>query len=697
MNFFWGSVISLNLILLIGCGGNSSNQENQKTANSVNSPTISSPKSDGPELSSNQSDNNVAAISKPQDLSGAFSAFYNTAFRAPLTINPLTNSILLSNSDFNGGRTLVSWDAYNLTEFVAQRPLRRVLVTNFTKDPNLINLVSNVYGLYGCLLIYEGVANQNFGKLLQSSLQEGEQDGREYVYTKVESAKFFGSNQSEISCLGGYGETFGAADFNGDGLIDLVVTSYERNFLFKNNGNYQFTDVTPAFLVKTNYTPHVEGVIVADLFKRGNFDIVLNNVIAVHDADFQFHALEPGNGFETPDEGIAISDLDNDGFFEIIRLQPNPPVIRIFKIIAEDNIKLVKTVDINSLMNENRNSVFGIGLGDLFSKGCDDIIIPGGRPNGLLPLIIKNDCSMNFELASLGRADGFFSNQVLVADVDGDTAPDIVSRGSSINDYSFPLLDDSNQPLQQATSEGNFIFINKSLKRNNLQLSLTEQDDVFHASGRTIELSGKNGYKKVFSLNAAAGYLSYGNLRAAGYLELGNCPFTIKVSGLEDHSTQLGCDSILEPILSINGTRLASHSDIRVTTNQFNLLGPFSLSALKSWGAGDGALITYNAQDESRLNLVNTQPNWGYIRKIFTNTCIGTFKLEGNLIEGSTFPRLRVGTNSGVWDIVGPARMNGEFSYEISQKGNIVIDIYNEDPIVNGYSVLASLKAYCSN
>ena len=44
------------------------------------------------------------------------------------------------------------------------------------------------------------------------------------------------------------GRTFGmgvaAADYDGDGWVDLYVTSYGRNILYRNNGNATFTDVT---------------------------------------------------------------------------------------------------------------------------------------------------------------------------------------------------------------------------------------------------------------------------------------------------------------------------------------------------------------------------------------------------------------------------------------------------------------------
>src|SRR6266480_210223 len=44
------------------------------------------------------------------------------------------------------------------------------------------------------------------------------------------------------------GGTFGmgvaAGDYDGDGWVDLYVTSYGRNILYRNNGNGTFTDVT---------------------------------------------------------------------------------------------------------------------------------------------------------------------------------------------------------------------------------------------------------------------------------------------------------------------------------------------------------------------------------------------------------------------------------------------------------------------
>src|ERR1043165_4931845 len=43
---------------------------------------------------------------------------------------------------------------------------------------------------------------------------------------------------------GNFGMGVAAADFDGDGWVDLYVTGYGRNILYRNNGNGTFTDVT---------------------------------------------------------------------------------------------------------------------------------------------------------------------------------------------------------------------------------------------------------------------------------------------------------------------------------------------------------------------------------------------------------------------------------------------------------------------
>jgi len=54
------------------------------------------------------------------------------------------------------------------------------------------------------------------------------------------------AEKAGVACgqMGNFGMGAAAADYDGDGWIDLYVTNYGHNVLFHNNGNGTFTDVT---------------------------------------------------------------------------------------------------------------------------------------------------------------------------------------------------------------------------------------------------------------------------------------------------------------------------------------------------------------------------------------------------------------------------------------------------------------------
>ena len=47
-----------------------------------------------------------------------------------------------------------------------------------------------------------------------------------------------------VANLGNYGQGVACADYNNDGNVDLYLTNFGANVLYRNNGDGTFTDVT---------------------------------------------------------------------------------------------------------------------------------------------------------------------------------------------------------------------------------------------------------------------------------------------------------------------------------------------------------------------------------------------------------------------------------------------------------------------
>jgi hypothetical protein len=135
-----------------------------------------------------------------------------------------------------------------------------------------------------------------------------------------------------------------AADFNGDGLLDIFKTNFSDDTptLYKNNGDGSFTDITIAAGLAVNTKFLGWGTAFLDFDHDGRPDIFEANghvypevdaaaiqekwqqqrVLYWNRGDGQFHDVSAaaGEGIITPrsSRGIAVADLDNDGSMEIV-------------------------------------------------------------------------------------------------------------------------------------------------------------------------------------------------------------------------------------------------------------------------------------------------------------------------------------------------------------------------------------------
>jgi hypothetical protein len=130
---------------------------------------------------------------------------------------------------FLGAGDYVAMGAGSFTDDRTFRDIRYVDLNNDGRH----DIVSNVYGS-GCALI--AIARAAGGYDVQTPLR------------------------NDASCIGGHGETLLVADFDGDGLVDIFLPSYERFDYLKNMGQGRFVEMADALGISfPEYRPNVEG------------------------------------------------------------------------------------------------------------------------------------------------------------------------------------------------------------------------------------------------------------------------------------------------------------------------------------------------------------------------------------------------------------------------------------------------------
>jgi enediyne biosynthesis protein E4 len=149
--------------------------------------------------------------------------------------------------------------------------------------------------------------------------------------------KFTDVSKDSGACPPGFmGRSVAAADFDGDGLLDLLACEYYYTpaakkglALYRNKGKHQFEDVTKAVGLPTGFA--VAGVAVADVNGDGWPDIFLttpdgNNRLYLNDGRGNFREA-PGTrnvfAWKCPTTndaptGVCIADVNRDGLPDIV-------------------------------------------------------------------------------------------------------------------------------------------------------------------------------------------------------------------------------------------------------------------------------------------------------------------------------------------------------------------------------------------
>lgn len=308
-------------------------------------------------------------------------------------------------------------------QFTTGREFRDIRYADLDNDGRT-DIVSNVYGI-GCVM-----------------LAFAQPAGGYEVTTPLDT---------DSNCIGGHGETILTADFDGDGLIDVFLPTYERFYLLHNQGGRQFVETAEAAGIAFPwYTPRVEGAAAVDMDLDGDIDIVAASEVLLNDGHGHFAPMQQPYGPQRLfDEGMSVADVDVDGRWDIVKHDPEYGP-RIFWGNASGGFDDAGWMFGGAMVSHAAN---GVAVGDLTGNRLPDLLLAGGVAvpavpgveagvTGEGPRLCMQTKTRQFQCLPrfVAAIDGAWSDLLMVTDVDGDGSNELVARYGTMRTYSVTPL-----------------------------------------------------------------------------------------------------------------------------------------------------------------------------------------------------------------------------------------------------------------
>ncbi|HWN08658.1 MAG TPA: CRTAC1 family protein [Pyrinomonadaceae bacterium] len=269
------------------------------------------------------------------------------------------------------------------------------------------------------------------------------------------------------------GGTFGmgvaAADYDGDGWVDLYVTSYGRNILYRNNGNATFTDVTDKtgtaapgwstcavwfdydndgkldlFVSSFAYYDKTLNVLCSDDIKRTYYCIPRHykptaSQLFHNDGDGTFSDVSKASGIaDSPGKafGAVATDLNNDGRIDLFVANDTVPN---FLFINQGNGKFEESglaAGVAFSASGKARSGMGVDAADYDSDGWQDLFVANIDQEFFSLYRNQKDLTFTDEPGEIGPATQFLSGWGLrFFDYDNDGNPDLFLVNGHPDDF----------------------------------------------------------------------------------------------------------------------------------------------------------------------------------------------------------------------------------------------------------------------
>jgi hypothetical protein len=228
-----------------------------------------------------------------------------------------------------------------------------------------------------------------------------------------------------------------AADFNGDGKLDVVIDSWGHNQVNLLLGDGSGNLATPGRFFDVGKRPY-QRLRSADFNKDGKPDVVTTNLdgnsvtILLGDGAGGFHEA-PGSPFAAGAApwAVAIDDINQDGNLDLVTIPyapdvKNPKQIGVTVLLGDGKGGFAPSHE-SPLPLEGCRGIDRLSTGDLNGDGYRDIVVTCAQSNHLVMLLGSKDGTFRVstrEIRDLGWSG------IAVADLNGDGKDDIVVGNS---------------------------------------------------------------------------------------------------------------------------------------------------------------------------------------------------------------------------------------------------------------------------
>ena len=310
------------------------------------------------------------------------------------------------------------------------------------------------------------------------------------------------------------GSGVGVADFNNDGLKDIILSANQtRNKIYINKGNLIFEDITLSANINQNKN-WSSGVAIADINNDGWMDIYISqggpnsannrkNLLYINQKDLTFK--EKASEYGLADEGIstqsAFFDFDKDGDLDCIVMNENSyygvEPLQFYTILKDKEILKLNSSQLYEQVDGKFKNItekagllkpsFGLGLciSDINNDSWLDIYVANDYFVADAMYINNKNGTFSNNIKQSTNQVSFFGMGVDIADLNNDNLRDILVLDMASSDHI------RSKTLMASMSVSNFDLLTKRLELpyqymfNSLQLNMgnSKFHNIAHGSG----------------------------------------------------------------------------------------------------------------------------------------------------------------------------------------------------------------------